>query len=145
MPKSPTRQWFRRFGDSKWYPRPDLTREKRNRKAPLLVSRQKQTKKNDDGVVPQKGIATIARHGNYASAADQCYGASAVSGSGLVRLQPDGVQEHGCLPNGGFYPGTLVGLSFKQVDIGDFAELLTAAKVGAGLLQRPGLRGKFIK
>jgi hypothetical protein len=68
-----------------------------------------------------------------------------VSGRGLVRLRPDGVQEYDCLPNGGYYPGTLVGLTFKQVDIGDFSELLTAAKVGAGLLQRPGLRGKFIQ
>jgi hypothetical protein len=67
-----------------------------------------------------------------------------VSGYGLVRLRPDGVQEHGRLPGEGFYPGTLVGLTFKQSDIGDFAELLTAAKVGAGLLQRPGLRGNFI-
>jgi hypothetical protein len=66
-----------------------------------------------------------------------------VSGRGLVRLRPDGHQEFGLLPAGGFYPGTLIGLTFKQADISDFAELLTAAKVGAGLLLFPGLPGNF--
>lgn len=66
-----------------------------------------------------------------------------VSGHGLVHLRPDGRQESGRLPTGGFYPGTLIGLTFKQADLGDFAQLLTAAMAGAGLLPFPGLPGRF--
>jgi hypothetical protein len=66
-----------------------------------------------------------------------------VSGRGLARLLPDGRQEFSELPSGGFYHGTLVALTFKQAHITDFAQLLMAAKVEAGLLQSPGTRGNF--
>lgn len=66
-----------------------------------------------------------------------------VSGRGLMRIQPDGRMATGWLPAGGVYPGTLVGLTFKQADISDFAELLTLAKVRSGLLPSPGQPGKF--
>jgi hypothetical protein len=66
-----------------------------------------------------------------------------VSGSGLLQMRPAGLVESGVLPGGGFYPGTLVALTFKQTDMGNFAELLTSAKVAAGLLPDTGLHGTF--
>jgi hypothetical protein len=66
-----------------------------------------------------------------------------VSGRGLMRLRPDGMRETGALPFGGHYPGTLIGLTLKQADIGDFAELLTRAKVSSGLLPSSGQTGTF--
>lgn len=66
-----------------------------------------------------------------------------VSGRGLWRLSPDGSMESDWLPHGGIYPGTLIGLTFKQADVGDFAELLTAAKVTSGLLPSPEQPGNF--
>lgn len=66
-----------------------------------------------------------------------------VSGRGLIRLGPDGVVETDFLAGGGKYPGTLVGLSFKQGPIKDFAELLMAAKVSSGLLPSQDQPGTF--
>lgn len=66
-----------------------------------------------------------------------------VCGRGLWRLSPDGRIESGFLPADGLYPGTLIGLTFKQSEVGDFAELLTAAKITSGLLPSPGRLGKF--
>ena len=66
-----------------------------------------------------------------------------VSGHGLLSLRPNGQMESGFLPGGGYYQGTLVAITFKQGDIGDFAELLTAAKFEAGLLPRARPHGTF--
>ena len=65
------------------------------------------------------------------------------SGRGLVSIHPDGRMKSGWLPSGGVYPGTLIGLTFKQAGISDFAELLTTAKVRSGLLPSPRSPGKF--
>jgi anti-sigma regulatory factor (Ser/Thr protein kinase) len=66
-----------------------------------------------------------------------------VSGRGVVQMLPDGRQKATELPAQGFYQGTLVALSFKQTDISDFPQLLTAAKISAGLLPPTGVRGTF--
>ena len=41
------------------------------------------------------------------------------------------------LPQAARYQGTLVGLTFRQEDVRDYATLLHDAKIDAGLLQRP--------
>lgn len=66
-----------------------------------------------------------------------------VSGRGLLRLLPDGSRQSAWLPNGGVYPGTLIGLTFKQTQVKDFAELLQTAKISSGLLPTPGQQGTF--
>jgi len=66
-----------------------------------------------------------------------------VSGSGLVRLGPEGRFDSGLLPGKGRYEGTLVAVTFKQAEVNDFPLLLTAAKFEAGLLPQSQPRGNF--
>ena len=61
-----------------------------------------------------------------------------VSGTGGVRIRSGGEPEAITLPDAARYQGTLVGLTFRQEDVRDYAGLLHEAKVEAGLLQRPG-------
>ena len=42
------------------------------------------------------------------------------------------------LPEGRRYEGTLVGMTFRQSDVRDFARLLHQAKMSSGLLQQGG-------
>ena len=66
-----------------------------------------------------------------------------VSGSGVVRIAPDGVPASGELPGGACFPGTIVVTAFRQKSLTDFAGLLHQAKVQSGLLQSAGAAGKF--
>lgn len=66
-----------------------------------------------------------------------------VSGSGGLKIRAGGEPETVLLPDGAHYYGTLVGLTFRQQDVHDYALLLHEAKVEAGLLQRPAGVVKF--
>ncbi len=67
-----------------------------------------------------------------------------VSGGGTVQIAPYKSFEVKDLPNAARYQGTLVVLTFAQQNVGDYAEQLHAAKIKAGLLQRPGEDIRFI-
>jgi hypothetical protein len=58
-----------------------------------------------------------------------------VSGDGVFTVNPQGKTRRIDLPEGGFYQGTLMGVSFPQNAVIDFADMLHTAKVKAGLLQ----------
>jgi hypothetical protein len=66
-----------------------------------------------------------------------------VSGTGAVRLRPGYVPEVQALPDGARFEGTLVVTAFRQQDVTDFAALLHAAKIQAGLLQTGPRSGNF--
>lgn len=57
-----------------------------------------------------------------------------VSGRGVVRVIPEQGRIGSVLPHDGVFPGTLVGLTFRQNAVRDFALLLHNAKIHAGLL-----------
>lgn len=58
-----------------------------------------------------------------------------VSGNGVYTLNAKGEGNIRLLPDGGFYRGTLIGLTFAQSAVDDFPDLLHRAKVQAGLLR----------
>ncbi len=60
------------------------------------------------------------------------------SGSGTVLLDSKGNRKTDRLPQGGIYDGTVVGLTFRQDRVQDFANLLERAKLETRLLQAPG-------
>ncbi|MCX6952724.1 MAG: hypothetical protein NTV51_11250 [Verrucomicrobia bacterium] len=66
-----------------------------------------------------------------------------VSGHGVLTLEPNGKVESRLLAGSGTYPGTLVGVTIRQSGVQDFAALLTAAKVEAGLLHRHNPTARF--
>ena len=66
------------------------------------------------------------------------------SGRGTVQIAPDKSLEVNDLPDDARYQGTLVVLIFAQHNVGDYAAQLHAAKIKAGLLQRPGEDIRFI-
>jgi hypothetical protein len=66
-----------------------------------------------------------------------------VSGTGGLKILPGREPETVVLPETAHYQGTLVGLTFRQQDVSDYARLLHDAKVEAGLLQRPSGVVKF--
>lgn len=66
-----------------------------------------------------------------------------VSGSGGLKIRAGGEPQQVLLPDWAHYHGTLVGLTFRQQDVQDYARLLQEAKVEAGLLQRPAGVVKF--
>ena len=66
-----------------------------------------------------------------------------VSGTGAVRLRPGNAPEVQLLPDGGRFDGTLVVTAFRQQDVTDFAALLHAVKIQAGLLQTGAQAGRF--
>jgi hypothetical protein len=65
------------------------------------------------------------------------------SGRGAVILRPDGTFEAVELPDGASYPGTLVGMTFHQKSVPDFAVMLQTAKEELGLLQRKAAQARF--
>lgn len=65
------------------------------------------------------------------------------SGQGAVILRPDAELKTEELANGANYPGTLVGMTFKQSSVPDFATMLHNAKEELGLLQRKAAKGRF--
>lgn len=68
-----------------------------------------------------------------------------VSGRGVLTLSPNENIECRELAGGANYPGTLVAVTFLQTVVQDFAALLTAAKVEAGLLHRHNPTARFEK
>ena len=66
-----------------------------------------------------------------------------VSGRGVLTLGPNGNIECRDLDAGACYPGTLIAVTFLQTVVQDFAALLTAAKVEAGLLHRHNPTARF--
>lgn len=67
----------------------------------------------------------------------------AVSGTGVVKIGPNGVPVAGELPGGATFPGTIVVTAFRQKSLSDFAALLQQAKITSGLLQSGRATGKF--
>ena len=61
-----------------------------------------------------------------------------VSGQGVLQINDSSVMKISNLPSGGHYQGTLVVLTFRQQNVCHYAELLTAAKISAGLLPGAG-------
>ena len=59
-----------------------------------------------------------------------------LSGTGGVKVRAGMAPEEIILPQAARYQGTLVGLTFRQEDVRDYATLLQDAKIEAGLLQR---------
>jgi anti-sigma regulatory factor (Ser/Thr protein kinase) len=59
-----------------------------------------------------------------------------VSGTGVLKIRAGEVAKTEVLPEAAHYQGTLVGLTFRQRDVVDYASLLENAKIDAGLLQR---------
>lgn len=66
-----------------------------------------------------------------------------VSGRGVLTLGPNGNVECRELDGNAYYPGTLVAVTFLQTVVQDFAALLTAAKVEAGLLHPHNPNARF--
>lgn len=66
-----------------------------------------------------------------------------VSGRGVLTLNRNGYVECRKLDRGAYYPGTLVAVTFLPTVVQDFAALLTAAKVEAGLLHRHNPTARF--
>ena len=66
-----------------------------------------------------------------------------VSGRGVLRAGMGRSVHVSYLPDGGYYQGTLVALTFRQDNVRDYAGLLHAAKQAAGLLRNPGIPGNF--
>ena len=61
-----------------------------------------------------------------------------VSGGGVLQITGDSEPKTLVLPDNTRYRGTLVVLSFRQKSVLDYAALLHAAKIDAGLLQGEG-------
>jgi hypothetical protein len=59
-----------------------------------------------------------------------------VSGSGVLRIQEGGEPQLSVLPGNARYEGTLIGMTFRQRAVLDFAKLLQEAKIHSGLLQQ---------
>ena len=66
-----------------------------------------------------------------------------VSGAGVVSISRDGRIVSDVLPDAGYYRGTLVGGIFPQDTTRDFADLLTRAKIEAGLLRGGRIDARF--
>jgi hypothetical protein len=66
-----------------------------------------------------------------------------ISGTGGLKISAGREPEVFALPNAARYQGTLVGLTFRQKDVRDYASLLHDAKLDAGLLQRPANTVRF--
>ena len=60
------------------------------------------------------------------------------SGNGVVKGYSDGIRSQETLPDGAFYKGTLVAMSFPSNAAARYVEFLQKAKIKAGVLQ-PGL------
>jgi anti-anti-sigma regulatory factor len=66
-----------------------------------------------------------------------------VSGRGMLTMDGTGNIRTQLQDNGAVFQGTLLALTIPQNHVQDFASLLTAAKVSAGLLQTPGSSATF--
>jgi len=65
------------------------------------------------------------------------------SGTGMAQQLPGREMTFSQLPNQGSFAGTLIVLTFRQDSVQAFADLLHAAKIEAGLLQRPRISTIF--
>jgi hypothetical protein len=66
-----------------------------------------------------------------------------VSGTGVLRLTPNGLTIMEMLPTNGYYQGTLLTLVFRQDKVRDFAHMLDEAKNVTGLLRSEKKPGRF--
>jgi hypothetical protein len=66
-----------------------------------------------------------------------------ISGTGVLRLAPNGLTTTEMLPVNGYYQGTLLTLVFRQDKVHDFALMLHEAKIATGLLRSPKKAGRF--
>lgn len=66
-----------------------------------------------------------------------------VSGTGTLRLDPDGALTAGELPDRANYHGTLAALTFRRDKLQEFYHLLHVAKLDAGLLVKRPINTKF--
>ena len=66
-----------------------------------------------------------------------------VSGTGALRLAPNGLTTTEMLPANGYYQGTLLTLVFRQDKVRDFALMLHEAKIVTGLLRSEKKPGRF--
>ena len=67
-----------------------------------------------------------------------------VSGQGILQISDDLEPKTTNLPEDARYQGTLVVMTFRQQNVLDYAALLHAAKINAGLLQRAGEDIRFL-
>jgi hypothetical protein len=67
-----------------------------------------------------------------------------VSGNGVLLMGNDSGPKTMNLANNARFQGTLVGMTFRQENVHDYAALLHAAKIAAGLLQKAGEDIKFL-
>lgn len=66
-----------------------------------------------------------------------------VSGTGVLIIKPGMAPALASLPEQARYHGTIIGLTFRQPDVQDYASLLERAKVASGLLQPAGRKVTF--
>lgn len=66
-----------------------------------------------------------------------------VSGNAMLTMDNRGNTRTILLPNRAEYKGTMLALTIPQHTVKNFADLLTAAKIAAGLLRSPGITGNF--
>lgn len=66
-----------------------------------------------------------------------------VSGTGTLRIHPDGKVTTAELPNMASYRGKLVALTFRRSKLQEFYTLLNNAKLDAGLLVKRPIKPKF--
>lgn len=66
-----------------------------------------------------------------------------VSGQGTLQILPKRGLSVSKLSDGRRFHGTLIGLTFRQQEVRDFADLLHQAKSRTGLLRDGGITGKF--
>lgn len=66
-----------------------------------------------------------------------------VSGTGVLRIQKGSAPMITALPGGASYHGTLIGLTFAQESVKDYAGLLQQAKTDSGLLKEATQRIRF--
>lgn len=66
-----------------------------------------------------------------------------VSGTGVLRIQKGAAPLVTAIPGGASYHGTLIGLTFAQESVKDYARLLHQAKTDSGLLKEATQRIRF--
>lgn len=59
-----------------------------------------------------------------------------VSGNGVLSIRRGQEPQLSLLPEQAHYQGTLIGMTFRQEDVQDYANLLQRAKLDTGLLQQ---------
>jgi hypothetical protein len=67
-----------------------------------------------------------------------------VSGQGILQISDEPRLKTMNLPENARYQGTLVVMTFRQQNVLDYAALLHAAKIDAGLLPRAGEDIRFL-